>query len=106
MKKSILLITLSVTIALLASCTRELTDQLGEIQPQLNMNAQLKVGDSLHIVHLCLSTDKTLLPIQSASVRCLVNGKPVATAEIVDGDRYDVPQVEQYFMSFFSFAPS
>lgn len=106
MKKSILLITLSVTIALLASCTRELTDQLGEIQPQLNMNAQLKVGDSLHIVHLCLSTDKTLLPIQSASVRCLVNGKPVATAVKVDGDRYEVPQVEQYFMSYFSFAPS
>ena len=35
-----------------------------------------------------------------------MNGKPVATAVKVDGDRYEVPQVEQYFMSYFSFAPS
>lgn len=106
MKKSIFLITLSVAISFPVSCTQELTDQLGEIQPQLNMNAQLKVGDSLHIVHLCLSTDKTLLPIQSAAVRCLVNGKLVATAVKVDGDRYAMPQIEQYFMSYFCFVPS
>lgn len=105
MKHSRILLCLTLATTLLASCRKDLDYKLGGIEPQLNMNAQLKVGDTLHIVHLCFSTDKTLRPVQSAAVRCLVNGKLVATAAEVDGNKYRTPLVNSHSWPGYSFSP-
>lgn len=73
---------------LLGACTETLDYHRTDIPPQLNMNAQLKVGDTLHLVHLCISTDKTIQEIRSGTVRCLVNGTLAATAKPVDAENH------------------
>lgn len=71
---------------LLYSCTKELTYHRDDIEPQLLVNAQMTVGDTLHVVYLAISNDVTVEKIKSGSVRCLVNGKPSADAVLDDRD--------------------
>lgn len=105
MRKFFLLLVLSAAVPLMGACQKELTYNRKDIQPRLNLNAQLKVGDTLHIVHLCLSTDKTILPVQSGSVRCVVNGKLAATAIEVDGDKFVLPLIGSFYWSTTSYSP-
>ena len=39
---------------LLYSCTKELTYHRDDIEPQLLVNAQMTVGDTLHVVYLAI----------------------------------------------------
>lgn len=70
------------------ACEKELTWHRDDIPEQLQVNAQLTVGDTLHIVHLAVSDAQTVRSVKDGSVRCLVNGVPVATGRRVDQDTF------------------
>ena len=71
---------------LLCSCTKDVTYHRDGIEPQLLVNAQMTVGDTLHLVYLAISKDVTVEKIKSGSVRCLINGKPAVDAVLDDRD--------------------
>ncbi len=65
------------TIAV-CSCEKEMDFHRDDIEAQLQMNAQMCVGDTVHAVYLAVSRDVRIENISSGSVTCFVNGKKVA----------------------------
>ncbi len=83
MKRLICII--SVT-ALFVACTKDIDFHLKDIRPQLIVNSQMTVGDTLHLVYLAISKDASVERIQSGSVKCYVNGEFVADGKLDDRD--------------------
>ncbi len=78
MKTIIRISLLAVTAASFCACVKELTFHRDDIRPQLTVNAQMIVGDTLHTVYLSISKDERIAKINSGSVKCYVNGDFVA----------------------------
>lgn len=68
----------------LCACEKEVDFHRDDIPAQLQMNAQLCVGDTIHAVYLAVSKDVKVESVTSGSVTCFVNGTKVA-----DGVRDD-----------------
>lgn len=61
-----------------AACTKDIDFHLKDIRSQLIVNAQMTVGDTLHLVYLAISKDVSVEKINSGTVKCYVNGNFVA----------------------------
>lgn len=60
------------------SCEKEVTFHRDDIEAQLQMNAQMCVGDTVHAVYLAVSRDVRIENISSGSVTCFINGEKAA----------------------------
>ncbi len=57
MKRILTLLYVTVLATVFSACTKEIDFHRNDIKPQLLMNAQMTVGDTLHIVYLAISKD-------------------------------------------------
>ena len=72
------------TAAFFCACEKEVDFHRDDIPAQLQMNAQLYVGDTIHAVYLAVSKDIKVESVTSGNVACFVNG-----AKVADGVRDD-----------------
>ncbi len=72
--------------AMFVACTKDIDFHLKDIRPQLIVNSQMTVGDTLHLVYLAISKDASVEKIQSGSVKCYVNGDFVADGTLDNRD--------------------
>jgi len=71
---------------LLGACTKDIDYNLKDIKPQLIVNSQMTVGDTLHLVYLAVSKSDRIERIKSGSVKCYVNGVLVADGKLDNRD--------------------
>lgn len=71
---------------LLGACTKDIDFNLKDIKPQLIVNSQMIVGDTLHLVYLAVSKTDHIEKIKSGSVKCFVNGNFVADGKLDNRD--------------------
>ncbi|MDO4844252.1 MAG: DUF4249 family protein, partial [Bacteroidales bacterium] len=71
---------------LLGACTKDIDYNLKDIKPQLIVNSQMTVGDTLHLVYLAVSKSDRVERIKSGSVKCYVNGVLVADGKLDNRD--------------------
>ena len=71
---------------LLGACTKDIDFNLKDIRPQLIVNSQMTVGDTLHLVYLAVSKSDHIEKIKSGSVKCYVNGEFVADGQLDNRD--------------------
>lgn len=71
---------------LLGACTKDIDYNLKDIKPQLIVNSQMTVGDTLHLVYLAVSKSDRVERIKSGSVKCYVNGILVADGKLDNRD--------------------
>ncbi len=76
-----------ISVAILSvACTKDIDFNLKDLKPQLIVNSQMTVGDTLHLVYLAISNDVNVEKIQSGSVKCYVNGEFVADGTLDNRD--------------------
>lgn len=77
--KTIIKISLLVALSVMTcACVKEVTFHRDDIKPQLMLNAQMVVGDTLHTVYMSISRGDKISKITSGTVKCYVNGTFVA----------------------------
>lgn len=69
-----------------AGCAKEIEFHRNDIRPQLLMNSQMTVGDTLHLVYLAISKDLNIERIKSGSVKCYINDNLAAEGLLDDRD--------------------
>lgn len=85
--KSIIRLSLIAVITLsVCACTKEVTFHRDDIKPQLMVNAQMTVGDTIHLVYLAISKADRIDKISSGSIKCYVNGNFVADGALDNRD--------------------
>ena len=80
------LIFIAAVSVLLGACTKDIDFNLKDIKPQLIVNSQMTVGDTLHLVYLAVSKTDRVEKINSGSVKCYVNGNFVADGQLDNRD--------------------
>ena len=65
-----LIICTAAASVLLGACTKDIDYNLKDIKPQLIVNSQMTVGDTLHLVYLAVSKSDRVERIKSGSVKC------------------------------------
>lgn len=80
------LIFIAAVSALLGACTKDIDFNLTDLKPQLIVNSQMTVGDTLHLVYLAVSKTDRIEKINSGSVKCYVNGNFVADGQLDNRD--------------------
>ena len=80
------LIFIAAVSALLGACTKDIDFNLTDLKPQLIVNSQMTVGDTLHLVYLAVSKTDRVEKINSGSVKCYVNGNFVADGQLDNRD--------------------
>lgn len=86
MKRILTLLYITVLVTVFAACTKEIDFHRNDIKPQLLMNAQMTVGDTLHLVYLAISKDLSIDRIKSGTVKCYINGNLAAEGSLDDRD--------------------
>jgi len=81
-----LIICTAAASVLLGACTKDIDYNLKDIKPQLIVNSQMTVGDTLHLVYLAVSKSDRVERIKSGSVKCYVNGVLVADGKLDNRD--------------------
>ncbi len=104
MKRLICII--SVTI-LTVACTKDIDFNLKDLKPQLIVNSQMTVGDTLHLVYMAVSKTDRIEKIKSGSVKCYVNGNLVADGQLDNRDddlfiKEDLHLYGRYYSDFYN----
>ena len=101
------LIFIAAVSVLLGACTKDIDFNLKDIKPQLIVNSQMTVGDTLHLVYLAVSKSDHIEKIKSGSVKCYVNGEFVADGQLDNRDddlfiKEDLHLYGRYYSDFYN----
>lgn len=101
------LIFIAAVSTLLGACAKDIDFNQKDIKPQLIVNSQMTVGDTLHLVYLAVSKSDRIEKIKSGYVKCYVNGEYVADGQLDNRDddlfiKEDLHLYGRYYSDFYN----